>query len=204
MSFSLFLISMSGPEDAIFRFDYRKKAGMSGLEAGIVCNLAADSWLVDKSPYSDRDLTVNGPDPASDELDYCLVRLAERIGEARLGGSSDEKTPLRGWIKIGKEQKAGENGEHVFILQHPDSAVLKLAIGDHKGFNARGNRLLYDANTLPGSSGSPVYNADFELIGIHHRGDKRAYKLAMGPETNQGIPISNICKLMEGRGVPLA
>ena len=64
--------------------------------------------------------------------------------------------------------------------------------------------MLYDANTLPGSSGSPVYNADLELIGIHHRGDTKAYKLKMGPEANQGIPISNICKLMEERGVSLA
>ncbi len=79
--------------------------------------------------------------------------------------------------------------------------VLKLAIGDHLGFNAAGNRMHYDANTLPGSSsGSPIFNADLQLIGLHHRGDPDAHALAADSHANQGIPISKIVALLTKRG----
>ena len=63
----------------------------------------------------------------------------------------------------------------------------------------------YDANTLPGSSGSPIFNADLQLIGLHHRGDPAAHALAADAPANQGIPISRIVALLTKRGKwPLA
>ena len=34
---------------------------------------------------------------------------------------------------------------------------------------ADATRLIYETDTLPGSSGSPVFNDQWQLVGLHHR-----------------------------------
>ncbi len=186
-------------QDVVLRFDYLNSAEGKAIGKGVVCRLHPGDWLVDRSPWSQADKSLTG-EPSEDELDYCLVRLSERLGEVRLGGPSDMIAPQRGWIACNPEVPGGVKGEHVLILQHPEGAPLKLAIGDHLGYNASGTRFRYDANTLPGSSGSPVFNADLRLIGLHHRGDPSAHALAMDVRGNQGIPVSRILALLRRRG----
>jgi hypothetical protein len=193
------------PRDVICRFDYSKQVDGAPIGAGIECRLASPDWCVAKSPTSEWDLRLDGPGPAANELDYCLIRLADKIGEARLGGSSDGAVPQRGWMAPKPRQSVGGAGEQLFILQHPRGAVLKLAIGDHLGINSIGNRFRYDMNTQKGSSGSPVFNAQLELIGMHNSGWADGSQLAAdGRKANQGIPISNIAALIIQTGVALA
>jgi len=64
-------------------------------------------------------------------------------------------------------------GEPINIIQHP-SGLLKLAV-------IQENRLLdlpddppgwlhYESDTLPGSSGAPLFNNRWEMVGLHHSG----------------------------------
>ena len=67
-------------------------------------------------------------------------------------------------------------GHPVNIIQHPD--------GRHKHWGVRQNKLSaepadpdlfmsYTTDTLPGSSGSPAFNVDWELVAVHHSGVPR-------------------------------
>lgn len=191
--------------DVKCRFDYRQRPDGKTIREGILFSLKtdkADSWVVDKSPYSAKDKVADGGDPEADQLDYCLLRLTEPAGTEKAAGSkNDAKAEDRGWIPVSKSRNAGSKSDDVFLMQHPEGKPLKMAVGEHLGFNTAGNRMRYDADTLPGSSGSPVFNADLEVIGLHHRGDPKANAVAMTAEHNQGVPLSQIISQMEGRGV---
>jgi hypothetical protein len=188
-------------EDVICRFDYVAKTDGSPVSEGLERRLKRDAWLVASSPPSERE--SGGPDPAPDQLDFCLMRLEMSVGTERLGGSSDTSVPARGWFGLNERQSVGKSAQQLFIWQHPQGAVLKLAIGDQIGINSSGNRFSYNVNTLKGSSGAPVFNAAMELIGLHQSGQKDATELAATGGANEGIPISNIVKLIRDRSVDL-
>lgn len=191
-------------QDVICRFDHIKKDDGPAIGNTLECRLASPAWCVAQSPVSSWDRRLAGDQPSPHELDYCLIRLADRIGEARLGGASDAAVAKRGWLALNPLQSAGQMNEQLFILSHPGGAVLKLSIGDHLGSIGASNRIRYDVNTQKGSSGSPIFNARLEVIGMHNSGWKDAAELAAdGRKANQGIPISNIVEHLRGSGVVL-
>ena len=55
--------------------------------------------------------------------------------------------------------------------------------------NAGKTRVRYATNTEAGSSGSPVFDLDWNLVALHHLGDP-AYDHP--PAYNQGVPIDKI------------
>lgn len=108
-------------------------------------------------------------------------------------------------------------GHSINIIQHPD--------GRHKHWALQNNRLsaepkeedlfmMYTADTLEGSSGSPAFNKDWELVAVHHGGVPRivndnimtirgeVWKKGM-PETdihweaNEGARLSKIYALLK-------
>ena len=189
------------PDDVNLRFDFRETPDGNTVRNGTVYRLAGE-WLVDKSPFSEMDrIEPAKADPAPTDLDYCILRLAEPAGEDGAGGSSDPNATKRGWIKASRQVASGNKDDDIFILQHPSGGPLKLAIGRHLGFNGSGTRMRYDADTLGGSSGSPVFNRDLKLIGLHHRGDPNADEMKMTAEHNQGIPVTKIIALAESHAV---
>ncbi len=81
--------------------------------------------------------------------------------------------------------------EALHVLGHPgmqgqqdgklDPAPLTLRSGILFDHDSHSKRIAYSAETLPGSSGSPVFRENFELIGIHHHGETGI--------NNHGIPM---------------
>ena len=67
---------------------------------------------------------------------------------------------------------------------------MKLALDTQAviGLNANGTRVRYRTNTDPGSSGSPVFTMDWDLVALHHLGDPDWHN----PGFNQGVPIELI------------
>jgi hypothetical protein len=55
----------------------------------------------------------------------------------------------------------------LFILQHPGRKTLKMANGGVK--QVSGAWVDYEVDTLPGSSGSPVFDNRWELVALHSR-----------------------------------
>lgn len=188
------------PTAAVFRFDY-KRLGSDVVAKGSTFVLASE-WRIDDSPPSAVDLEPEPKTgtPQPDELDYALVRLEGSPGTKPVGEKPDPQAPPRGWITIGTPPVVQPDSP-LLILQHPDSAPLKLAL-DMSGVigpNANGTRLKYRVNTEGGSSGAPCFNTDLELVALHHSGDPN-FDLDHKPEYNEGIPIGAILALLDQRG----
>ena len=182
-----------GKEDKLgCRFDFLRLPN-NATQAGRFVPLAAPGAL-DTSPYSKAE-TTNDPDnplPTADELDYALLRLAERVGEQQIDGSP------RGWIALPKVPQPLPADAPILIVQHPEGAPMKLALDTQAviGRNGNGTRIRYRTNTEPGSSGSPVFTMDWDLVGLHHYGDPRWQK----PLFNQAVPIELVRMRIEKNG----
>lgn len=58
--------------------------------------------------------------------------------------------------------------EHVTIIQHPDGGLKQIAITANQVVNLDDPLVYYTTDTMPGSSGSPVFNDLWRVIAIHH------------------------------------
>lgn len=172
------------PQDVICRFDY--KTGKDGVtvNAGVTFQLASEEWLRAWSFPNETSL------PRPDELDYALVRLAQRAGDQMVGRSEVMPgTVQRGWIPVLEQDYPFPPHSPLFIVQHPQSQPLQVTLDTDAiiGINENQTRVHYTTNTEEGSSGSPCFNINWDLVALHHRGDpsnKRGY--------NAGIPLSAI------------
>jgi endonuclease G len=126
----------------------------------------------------------------TDDLDYALVRVASRM--VGTGNLSDF-----GYLPLSTAEDKHMKAGFVNIIQHPDGRPKQLVIRENRIIARTDNTLLYGADTLPGSSGSPVCNDDFEVVALHHWGSpyraRREAGSARLPDTgNEGIRISSI------------
>lgn len=168
------------------RFDFRKIKSFAMNEEGTVYKLAAD-WLIDHSPYSPEDLKEMPVRlPNNDELDYALLRLSEPLAE-------------RGFVQLPQitadfKNNYRENGP-LFIVQHPEGEPIKLALDTQSIIRLNDNetRVHYKTYTLGGSSGSPCFNANWELIALHHYGEEYV--------KNGGIPVTALVAAWERKGI---
>lgn len=164
------------------RFDYRRLSNNT-LDPGKVIAVGA---VVDERPCSDaeRSATPDQPPPRAGELDYALLRL-----EAAAGAE-------RGFVAMSGAPVATDDA--LIIVQHPTGAPAQFAVdtGSVIGLVHAGQRLRYRTNTEGGSSGSPCFNMDMDLVALHHLGDPRLRE----PLYNQGIPIALVHESIVARG----
>ena len=60
--------------------------------------------------------------------------------------------------------------DHVTIIQHPQGGFKQICLTDNKVINIYNGRVQYTTDTMPGSSGSPVFNDEWHVVAIHHAG----------------------------------
>ena len=90
----------------------------------------------------------------------------------------------------------------VRVVGHPVGPGAVVFLGGVPGAQAA-PRLHYRAATEGGSSGSPVFNADWKLVGLHHSGGEAMPKLSGEPgtyEANEGISIAAIASAVAAAG----
>ena len=150
----------------------------------------------------------------SRDLDFTLVAVAER---------SRDGTALNpyGWSRLIAAEGKALIGDPLNIIQHPR--------GEHKQIVVRSNKLVdlldhfahYTTDTEPGSSGSPVYNDQWEVVALHHSGvpkrddQGRLVKRDGSPwdedvdspdelvwVANEGIRVSTIVRQIEQANLP--
>ena len=182
------------------RFDYKVLADGSRVE-GVVVGLHATEWKLDFSPNSPAEDTRNpdNPPPTAEQLDYSLVRLARRMGDESVTPKGGAAAPRRGWLAIPDVAPVFPPKMPLMIAQHPDGKPLQLAVDTESviGVNANQTRVRYATNTEAGSSGSPVFDLDWNLVALHHFGDPACnHPVAY----NQGVPIDKIRARLAQRG----
>jgi Trypsin-like peptidase domain len=175
------------------RFDYVQLPDRR-LQVGQLVPLHADGCL-NWSRYSDSERmgTLEGSLPTSQELDYALLRLASPVGQHCLNGAT------RGWVVLPIAPFPLPNDAPLLIVQHPEGAPMKLALDTQAviGRNRNGTRICYKTNTDPGSSGSPCFTMDWDIVALHNYGDPKWHN----PRFNQGVPIELIRLQIESQGL---
>jgi hypothetical protein len=192
------VIKKTVPLDAV-RFRFGFKPVKDAILSGFVYQPQADRVL-DHSPYSQKDLDGRPlDDPRSEnELDYALVRLAGEPGRQKVDPKGGDAAPERGYITVPRDPHAFGAKAPLHIVQHPKGTPLKLALDTEAIVGVSGNRtrVRYTTNTDSGSSGSPCFDAQWQLAALHHYGDPDWAT----PQFNQGIPVDAIRALLSQRG----
>jgi hypothetical protein len=89
------------------------------------------------------------------------------------------------------------NPRRFFVIGHPAGRELSISLQDNVQVGWKLPMLHYRTPTLPGSSGSPVFDDNWRLVGIHHAGDNQMPRLDGQPgyyQANEGIWIHEILK----------
>lgn len=124
-----------------------------------------------------------------DGLDFTLIGVGQQISGAR-------GLPEFGWNTLSDASDKHALGEVANIIQHPDGRFKEVVLRENRLVSRLDFALHYIADTEPGSSGSPVFNNDWEVIALHHWGGPwRERPAGSGPgnrEINEGIRISAI------------
>jgi len=120
----------------------------------------------------------------------------------RLDGDASNVEP----VPIARRLPLADGEQRVYIIGHPRGGPLSFSIHDNMLIDHEGPpngspprpdvvRLHYRAPTEGGSSGSPVFNAQWLLIGIHHAGRKDMPRLNSHTGThpaNEGLWMQSI------------
>ncbi|MER8569007.1 serine protease [Mesorhizobium sp. M0924] len=155
---------------------------------GRECKFAAD-WLVDGSPPGAAEREEGTAAPTEAELDYAVIRLAEAVGDDEV-----EQKMARGQVDLGTHGAAPGQNDVLLVVQHPEGLPQRFAFGNAKdSLKPEDLRLQHTANTLKGSSGSPVVNIDLAIVALHQAG---------GDGTgNQCVPIERVAARLAVNGV---
>jgi len=87
------------------------------------------------------------------------------------------------------------NKDRLVAIGHPAGRSLSLSLYDNRVLDADAKYIHYRTPTEPGSSGSPVFNKNWDLAALHHAGSLQLPrlngKLGVYP-ANEGIRIEVI------------
>lgn len=148
-------------------------------------------------------------------LDYSLVAVGERSRDD--GGTLDQF----GWNRLIEEEGKVILGEYINIIQHPNGEPKQLALRENQLVDLLEEFMHYETDTGPGSSGSPVFNDQWEVVGLHHSGVPRrdeqgrlltregnSWSQDMGEHridwvANEGMRISRIVRHVKGQSLTM-
>ena len=85
-------------------------------------------------------------------------------------------------------------------MQHPEGAPLQLALDVVLDVSENGRRVRYRTNTMPGSSGAPCYNLDWEITALH-QGSSPSSSPDGAAIYNQGVLIHAIATRLAEEGL---
>lgn len=169
--------------DVVLRFDYRRSGPGEPIGAGSVFGLATEwlaAWSQGSSLDDDPDAGNRVPDPG--QVDCALLRVAGAPGEER------------GWIPL-EQVDAVHPADEIVVLQHPSGQRLMMTFGAVLDINANATRMRHTANTEPGTSGSPIFTAGLQLVGLHQGGDPDR-RVGHRPTFNRAVPIAAILRAL--------
>lgn len=130
-------------------------------------------------------------------LDYALVALGPRVAGRRTPESFS-------YIPLSAASDKHMLGEVANIVQHPNGRRKEVVLRENRLVSRLDWVLHYIADTEGGSSGSPVFNNDWQVIALHHWGGAgplsvRDLMTNRNAEFNEGVRISRIVADLEAK-----
>jgi hypothetical protein len=122
-----------------------------------------------------------------EELDASLLRI-------------DPPVPSLQPYSLAKNLPLADGVQKVYVIGHPGGRTLSISLNDNLLLDWDDRLIHYRAPTEGGSSGSPVFNQQWQLIGLHHAGSLTMQKLKGQEGTyaaNEGIWIQRIIKALD-------
>jgi V8-like Glu-specific endopeptidase len=155
--------------------------------AEILFNYEKSAENLDQQPESFRLDPVRGF-ATSREQDWTLVRM-----------SRDANTR---WGAIEIKEVDVTTAQRVNIIQHPGGGPKQIAIYHNVVAYVGENRIQYLTDTLPGSSGAPVFDSEWQVVAVHRSG---GWILEPGTKNqvfrNEGVNINRVVQGMRAAGL---
>jgi endonuclease G len=163
-----------------------------GLENGVIFEIDAGAFYL-----------------SDEKLDFALVGVKPRSADGRSIDEFGVVTLIEATPKI-------LIGQRVNIIQHPDGGPKQYATTQNRLIDLLEDGFLhYETDTLEGSSGSPAFSENWELVGLHHAAipkmrdgkviatDGSLWVDGMGDDkihwiANEGIRVSSLLKHLNG------
>ncbi|MEV0354937.1 serine protease [Nocardia sp. NPDC050697] len=148
-------------------------------------------------------------------LDYTLVRVAP-------GPDGVAPGAVFGWNPLIADQGKIVIGEAMNVIGHPMGRLKEISIRSNRLDLQLDDFLHYSSDTEPGSSGSPVFNDQWELVALHHSGvaatdsaghtlraDGKRWQPGDGEDAvhwiaNEGVRVSALLRDLRGRAFDAA
>jgi endonuclease G len=131
-------------------------------------------------------------------LDPDAFFLADRERDFALVAVAAEDSILQpfGFNRLIEAQGKAVIGEFVTIVQHAGGGKKQVALRENKIVDELELFLHYEADTEPGSSGSPVFNDQWEIVALHHASVPAPGRQEFGGYLNEGIRASRLLQFL--------
>ncbi|HEY0453972.1 DNA/RNA non-specific endonuclease [Actinophytocola sp.] len=127
-------------------------------------------------------------------LDFALVAVRATPGElARFG-----------FNRLVEAEGKAIVGDFVTIVQHPGGEKKQIALRENRVVDVLDRFLHYETDTEPGSSGSPVFNDQWEVVALHHAAVPAPEHGELGGWLNEGLRVSRLLAHLRGQEYPAA
>lgn len=110
--------------------------------------------------------------------------------------------PNARWGALPLRQMAPRPQDEAIIIQHPGGGQKQIALSHNIITYVDDRRLQYLTDTLEGSSGAPVFNINWELVAVHHKGGwLREPNSKRAIFRNQGVHINAVIAGLAAQGL---
>lgn len=106
---------------------------------------------------------------ANEDLDFAIVAVDGKPD----GDQSDAVLTTYRYLRLNPFHGKINEGEFISIIQHPSGLPKQVALRENKLLKKEDNYLIYHSDTAQGSSGSPLFNDTWQVVGLHSAGVPR-------------------------------
>ena len=126
---------------------------------------------------------------ADEDLDFALVAVS----------ATPQELADFGFNRLHEDEGDATIGRFVTIVQHPRGKKKQIALRENRIVDVLDSFLHYEADTEPGSSGSPVFDDGWEVLALHHASVRAPDHDELGGFVNEGIRVRGLRSFVAAR-----